>query len=259
MTRFWRFRSRVQSDRRHPEREIDYDNRTSIVHAISRQTAEMQHHNAAEVIVWRRQIRANWWLNWITLAAAIIAIGTVMVLIYTLIDARKATVEANRAWVAPRTAFLRRALVLNDHPAFRIVYDNVGKEPALNLSMLSQVIIVDAAALIRSLGQPNYSDVAMQENSTCAHDTIHQGAEIIWPSSRPEGYSNSSMENSDDPVITQEVLDGRQAIVIKGCFLYETFHEIHRSAFCFFFRQVPPDILTTRSGAVICTFGHEAN
>jgi hypothetical protein len=200
----------------------------------------MQHQNAAEGIVWRRQIRASWWLNWITLAAAIIAIGTVIVLIYTLIDARKATVEANRAWVAPRTAFLRRALVLNDHPAFRIVYDNVGKEPALNLSMLSQVIIVDAAALIRSLGEPSYSDVAMQENSTCAHDTIHQGAEIIWPSSRPEVYSNSSMENSADPIITQEVLDGQQAIVIKGCFYMKHFTKFTEAPSAFSFDRCPP-------------------
>src|SRR5580693_2397510 len=33
---------------------------------------------------WRRQIRAAWWLNWITLTAAVVALGTVGVLISTL-------------------------------------------------------------------------------------------------------------------------------------------------------------------------------
>ena len=55
-------------------------------------------------------------------------------------------------------------------------------------------------------------------------------------------------------------MDGRQAVVVQGCFLYETFHEVHHSAYCFFFRQVPPSyMLTTTTGAVICPIGNEAD
>jgi hypothetical protein len=79
--------------------------------------AERNQHDAAERVFWRDQIRAAWYLNWITLVAAVIALVTVIILICTLNDARKATIEANRAWVAPHAAYLRRVFALNDHPA----------------------------------------------------------------------------------------------------------------------------------------------
>jgi hypothetical protein len=68
------------------------------------------------------------------------------------------------------------------------------------------------------------------------------------------------VENPDDPVITQEVMDGRAAVVVQGCIMYETFKEFHQSAFCFWFRQVPPTyMLTTTTSAVICPIGNDAN
>src|SRR5437762_1413343 len=116
--RLWQFiASRIDANRR-AERAQQHQYTASIIDILSRHAVLKERHGYAEDLFWRRQIKAAWWLNGITLAAAFIAIGTVGVLVYTLIDARKATVEANRAWVAPRTAFLRRALVLNDHPAF---------------------------------------------------------------------------------------------------------------------------------------------
>jgi hypothetical protein len=258
--RFWQFRSRVQADRRRAERQTEYDDRTSVVHALFRHTAEKQHHDDAEVIVWRRQIRAAWWLNGITLAAAIIAIGTVIVLICTLIDARKATVEADRAWLAPRSAYLQRPLVLNDHPSFRVTYDNVGKQPALNIALWWRVSIFDADALMRSLSDPTLAETAFGENPACSGHTSHKGAEIAWPTSLTEKYSTSYIETPNDPIITQGVLDGREAIVVHGCFFYETFQEIHRSAFCFWLRQMPPsNMLTTTSSAIICPIGNDAN
>jgi hypothetical protein len=205
-------------------------------------------------------IRAAWWLNYITLIAAIIAIGTVGVLISTLIDARKATVEANRAWVAPRSAYLRRTFVLNDHPVFKVSYDNIGRQPALNTETWWRVSIVDAGLLVRSLKEPSVAESAFGQNTTCAGHTSRKGAEAIWPSPKPETYSNAYVENPDDPIITEEVMDGRQAVVVQGCFLYETFHEVHHSAYCFWFRQVPPlYMLTITTGAVICPIGNEAD
>ena len=142
LLRFWKFRSRnTASDRRANHEE--YEDRTSIARSISRLAAENQHHGSEEVKFWRKQLHAAWWLNYTTLIAALIPIGTVDVLIGTLIDARKATVEANRAWVAPRSAYLRRAFVLNDHPAFRVTYGNIGREPALNTTTWWRVSIAD--------------------------------------------------------------------------------------------------------------------
>jgi hypothetical protein len=237
-------------------------NTSDIARAISHQTAQKERYHAAERNFWRRQIRVARWLNVITLIAAIIAIGSVFVLIWSLLDARKATVEANRAWVAPRSVYLRRTLVLNDHPGFRVAYDNIGREPALHTNLWWRVIIVDADVLMRSLTQSELREKAFDiagENPACAGHTISKGAEIIWPSQQPETYSASYIEQANDPIITQDVIDGRAAVVVEGCFFYETFHEVHHSAFCFWLRQVPPsNMLTTTTAGVICPLGNGA-
>jgi hypothetical protein len=250
--------SRIDANRR-AERQ-QHEDATLLVNALSRNTAQKERHNVGEDLFWRRQIRVAWWLNGITLAAAIIAIATMCVLIVTLIDARKATVEANRAWVAPRAAYLRRPFTLNDHPVFRVAYDNIGRQPALNTETWWRVSIVDANLLVRSLKEPSLRVRAFGLNPACQGHTPLNGGEIIWPSSKPEAYTNAYVENPNDPLIMQEVLDGRAAVVVQGCFLYLTFGEPHHSAFCFWFRQVPPSyMLTTTTGAVICPIGNDAN
>src|SRR6202040_884214 len=120
-----------------------------------------------------------WWLNAITLTAAIVAVTTVIVLICTLVDARKATVEANRAWIAPRTVFLRRELRLNDHLAFRIAYHNLGKQPARNTNFFYSAYIVDANSLMHYLSDPSLAESVFRENPTCAGHTSRKGADII--------------------------------------------------------------------------------
>jgi t-SNARE complex subunit (syntaxin) len=55
-----------------------------IARAISHQTAQKQRHDIDESLFWARQIRVAKWLNWITLIAAVIAVGTVVVLICTM-------------------------------------------------------------------------------------------------------------------------------------------------------------------------------
>jgi hypothetical protein len=203
-----------------------------IAHAISQLTAQKRRHDIEESLFWRRQIRVAWWLNAITLTAAIVAVATVIVLIGTLTDARKATVEANRAWVAPRTAFLRREFRLNDHLAFRITYDNVGRQPARNNNFFSGAYIVDAHSLIHSLSDPSLAESVFRENPTCSGHTTRKGADIIWPSNNGV-YSLASLDDDRYPVITQRVIDGDDAVVVVGCFLYDTFEEVHHSMFCF--------------------------
>jgi hypothetical protein len=201
---------------------------------------------------------AAWWLNAITGIAAVIALATMFVLICTLVDVRKATVEANRAWIAPHTAFLRREFKLNDHLAFRIPYDNVGRRPARSINFFSGAYIVDANLLLRSLSDPSLTERVFQPNLTCVGHTIRAGAEIIWPSAN-NAYSQSSLDDDRYPVITQRVINGDDAVVVLGCFLYETFGEVHQSMFCFWFRQAPPkDTLTITEPAAICPSGNDA-
>jgi hypothetical protein len=228
-----------------------------IARAISRQTTQKERHDAAENNFWRRQLRAAWWLNGITLLAALIAIGTVGVLISTLKDARQATVWANQAWIAPRTAYLQRLLTLSDLPSFKVSYDNIGKQPALDTQMWARVELAGADLLIGSFSKPELAESVIGQNPTC--DRALQRGQVIWPSSsKVEAYSDLSIDDpTQQPPITQAVLDGKDALVIQGCFIYKTFDEVHKSSFCYWFRQVPPAIIATTTSAFICPIGND--
>jgi hypothetical protein len=216
-------------------------------------------HYGDEALFWRRQTCAAWALNGITLFAAVAALATVVVLILTLRDTRSATIEANRAWIAPRSVYLTREFVLNDHPVFRLAYDNFGRAPAINNELWWQVAIVNSDTLITSLKNPDIFNKEFGENVACAGKLARKGAEPIWPSPQTEAYSNFYSPNPNDPVITPEVMDGRQAVMIRGCIVYETFDEPHHSTFCFWFRRGPSsDILTTKAAGYICPGGNDA-
>jgi hypothetical protein len=148
--------------------------------------------------------------------------------------------------------------VLNDHPAFGVTYDNVGRQPALNSEMWWRVSIVDAELLVRSLKDTSLAGSAFGLTMECDQHSSLKGSEVIWPSSKQESYSNAYVENPTDPIITDEVLNGRVAVVAQGCIFYETFGDVHHSTFCFWFRQVPPAMITTTTAAVICPIGNDA-
>jgi hypothetical protein len=85
----------------------------------------------------RNQIRAAWSLNRITFGAAVVALGGLVILFFTLRDNRKTMIEDHRAWIAVRTPFFDTA----PHPKnpgdpfqIAVFYENIGKEPALTVS-----------------------------------------------------------------------------------------------------------------------------
>jgi hypothetical protein len=77
--------------------------------------------------------------------------------------------------------------------------------------MTWRVKIVDANLLIRSLKEPDLAESAFRQNPACDSRTSRKGAAIIWPSEKPD-YTNLYVENPNDPVVTQEVMDGRAVV-----------------------------------------------
>jgi hypothetical protein len=111
-------------------------NRCRIVHAISRQTSQQARHNAHERQFWQKQIRAAWGLNVITLLGAVFALFTVIVLVCTLDEAKRATSEVNRAFVyfAPPELHLQKDEIKHINSwKLSVPIGNSGNTPTKNL------------------------------------------------------------------------------------------------------------------------------
>jgi hypothetical protein len=105
--------------------------------------AREEHLGAQHIALTNRQIRVGIWLNWITGAAVLFAFLSVIGVVWSVLEARRATVEANRAWVGldgPMTV-----ADFNAGPiwalALRSTLRNYGHGPALKVT--STVFVED--------------------------------------------------------------------------------------------------------------------
>jgi hypothetical protein len=169
------------------------------------------------------------------LFAACLAIATVIVLIVTLFDARTATVEANRAWVAARNAvFDQLPPPKNPGDTFlvAVTFDNPGKGVALNTRRYQEPFWI-------KIPSPQFviEQLKVGPNDTCSK--LPNDAEpvigVVWPSSVIGGYTS---RGSTPIQADAEFLNRNKVLGYHGCFTYETFGEPHFSAYCFFLAPV---------------------
>jgi hypothetical protein len=204
-----------------------------IARVIARQTAQIKQHHAHEREFWRQQLRVARRLNWITFFAAVGALLTVFVLIGTLLDARRATVEANRAWIAVRTAFFDQ-LPAPTNPGDRflvaITFDNPGKGAALNSSRFQEHFWITPPAV-----QPFFIEqLKVSPNNTCSKlaNETEPVIGVVWPGAAVGGYTS---RGSAPPILADaEFLNQHKLLGYHGCFRYETFGKPHFTAYCFF-------------------------
>jgi hypothetical protein len=163
------------------------------------------------------------------LFAALVAIFTVIVLICTLVDVRKATVEANRAWIATRNAFFDPQLPPPTNPGdpfyVAVTYDNPGKEPALNASRYQEPFWTSYAPFVEQL--------RVEKNNTCSKLTSETNPVIcvVWPGGDIGQYTS---RGSNPPIrADREFLNQHKILGYHGCFRYETFGEPHFTAYCY--------------------------
>jgi hypothetical protein len=99
-----------------------------------------ERHEHVERRNWRKelalakfQLKSAQCLNCITASAAAFALLAAIGVICSVLEARKATIEANRAWIAPLSAEFSDAPRIGENWFVVVHYRNVGREPALGL------------------------------------------------------------------------------------------------------------------------------
>jgi hypothetical protein len=163
--------------------------------------------------------------------------------------AKQAAVANQRAWVGPDDAKFDGAPTV-DHPIdYVIAYHNTGKEPA-------QGFQYDLDSFTATEREDLKGVTAVRINSDmrkCVSKQAIVGAQVVFPTVGFSAYNLRGTVSGD--LVSEQVISGKKAIVIEGCFVYTTAEEIRHSTFCYFFKtgKTKPEQLN------ICANGNYAD
>jgi hypothetical protein len=214
----------------HQKKRTIFEAFTACIHT------KREDHQSAEERFWKRQIRVAVWLNVVTGIAAVAA-GAGLIFVYlTLQDSRFATEEANRAWIAIRYFRPDNEISGNDGSWMELAFENIGKEPAQNVTF-GRLKIDKFDGTVRLQGGP--SDHIPVPNNTLCIKPVAQGAPL-WPLQTGTATLDRQKIHMDPGFIHDftDFVSGNKTAWIEGCISYVTFSKEHHSAFCFFSRSV---------------------
>jgi hypothetical protein len=186
---------------------------------------EEYRHNTEERSFWERQIRVARGLNWITGVGAVVGVLGLIFIYAGLQESRRSNIDANRAWISPTGMSATGGIDGTDDIPIQIHYSNLGKSPALKMDAQFDAVTVPTPANLHS-----YDSLSGGPNNTCKRTALIEESYAIFP--------NGSQDNRRETIIprvrvTPLVRSNQAAILIQGCFKYETMGEIHYSWFCF--------------------------
>jgi hypothetical protein len=189
-----------------------------------------QQKDAEELKFWNRQIRVAKALNWVTGVAAALSLLTMGILWFTLTDSRKATEEANRAWLAPIGELMDAPPRLGEGWNTTVQFHNVGKEPALDVQYKFESTTAPGnPELVESGG------TGLPTNNVCGRITPYEKGTVVYTEHDYSEYHLIRIDKQEQ----NNVMSKKTTLVGMGCLAYRTFEKSHRAGFCFYLR--PPD------------------
>ena len=152
-----------------------------------------------------------------------------------------------RAWIAPQNATLLSDLIPGEPFKLQIQYNNVGKEPALDVRPIYRITSIEG----RHFTDNTFNSI-VEGHNICDKVEIAPGADVVYPS-QPGG--NHLMLGMPKGWMTADIVNGRSALIVEMCFAYKTLGTVHRTAFCYFYR---PGV--SENGQLnVCTAGNHAD
>jgi len=122
----------------------------------------------------------------------------------------------------------------------KILYDNVGREPAIDVTIKAGSGLVDPPPVGGLFGQLKVEVVY----KTCFAVAPESTKITVYPSTA-RSYEHVSIMAA--ALAKQEIKDGTKILYVSGCFRYSTFNRMHLSHFCFFMRsEVGKDVAEWR-------------
>jgi hypothetical protein len=207
------------------------------------------------------------------LATIILAVSTGIVALVSycqLIDARSALVVANRAWIAPTGIWHDRqqAFVLGTAVNYVLLFRNIGKTPALHFNVNIENGFFPTPERRIDVPHTDFS-----RDDMCIGTNISDRGEVIFPDAgQPtytsgEGFSlpalplqSDTLEKGPKVKVTQQILDGTEALYVRGCITYSTMGIVGKSGFCFFINPYKSSDVK-QPGSILsipCSYGNSA-
>jgi hypothetical protein len=194
-------------------------------------------------------IRHEYVTAWSTFVLSVATLVLAIVTCSTDATTRKTLVAANRAGVGPYSAKIDKSPNnISDVMNLIVHFRNTGREPGIRGSItfeFDSMDVTDPIARIR--------DIEEEHARTCSTKMPIEQSRIFYPSGESADYRTT--ERIDPKRVDWDVIYGRKYITIHGCAIYETFHQFHHSAFCYFFRAG----VTPISELLICDRGNDAD
>ena len=191
-------------------------------------------HRVAERFFWRQQIKVATSLNMITAAAAGVgAIGLFFVYLGLLETkeasriANKSLIASTRAWLAPLPVLAPQNFVDQkiEMTAMRFGFENVGKEPAININEQVFFDTIDADKF-RDDSFLKQKIRGLLGGHACADYRDNPEGRTAFPGAKP--YASGDLDSEK----VKQVLDKTHYAFIAGCLVYRTMDEIHWTEFC---------------------------
>jgi carboxylesterase type B len=163
---------------------------------------------------------------------------------------RDSLIASQRAWVGPRNVKTDGPPVLDQPLEAILEYQNTGREPATETIRDIDVFTVTKEEDEAGVTSKRIDDFI----SKCKIIWRPQQASVVYPTTGfAAGYNFTN--TIPGALIDEDVVAGTKSIVAAGCFVYKTFGQIHRSWFCYFFRNGK----TKPSTWNICETGNNAD
>ena len=168
-----------------------------------------------------------------------------------LFEAHTATVEANRAWIAPVNAILEGPLIKGQPVPVEVIYQDTGKGPALdnNNSGDTGITMPMSAA-----------EAAEQQLVGPFRDTGNKCVGLKPKSGGPAIYPTGNVQMSIERTVPADdfLLSGSRTFYVEGCFAYRTMGEVHDSSYCFWLGPHIDPVTKLRQFQT-CVGGFQAN
>jgi hypothetical protein len=179
--------------------------------------------------VWwfREPLPIDRFTGWLVAFTALLFVATIVnaIVLWITDHTLRETLEANnRAWVAVTSAISDAAPVLNQVVTAKVNLRNSGQSPALKFAYWMNIVGVAAE------GEDKFT---YPEGDICS-SASYPGATTMFPSATPVDFGFTTIAQIR---YTQEMIDKKVVLFLRGCAKYETFKKMRFTRFCYYLRD----------------------
>jgi hypothetical protein len=165
-------------------------------------------------------------------------------------------IASQRAWVGPVDAEIVAPVALAPLQA-TMHFGNTGRQPAPTIAILTPKIFT----LEEWSNGTAVTDIEKAKIECLRLAMTDQTARITFPTTgfntfnlRYDG-TKLSVRDVEKLSVSPDLVSGKAVVAFKGCFVYRTFGEIHRTSVCYFYQAKVSDVAHLN----FCTVGQAAN